>query len=244
MHSSLHELVAGDKGQLKIDPWKNFSDAGRLQEPVHTDFLHFVGNQGDVDGLLVIFDNHFSSRVFLRQLFHSVQNQHSKVIQDIRQQNEFLRIKDRTCNIVEQLGTLNCNSDAGNFVFLVPKLVHLLVETLKLVGEFLGRDHLDCFRRSRAAFGLKLVHSALSLSESDNSVGVSVSPFVNDDVLSICLLFELSKDPYFLCLPTFEALSAQHQSFQLLVVRERIVHSKFVRDRCLFSVCFFLVFIV
>jgi hypothetical protein len=74
------------------------------------------------------------------QFLHPTEHQRAKVVQDVRQQDELLRIKQRCVYIVEELGALNGDSHAGDFVLLLPELGHLLVETLELLREILGGD--------------------------------------------------------------------------------------------------------
>jgi hypothetical protein len=80
--------------------------------------------------------------VELGQLLHPANHKISEGIQDICEQNELLRVENRRSDIIEELGALDCNSNASNFVVLVPELIQLFIQSLQLVRELLRRDHL------------------------------------------------------------------------------------------------------
>ena len=63
-----------------------------------------------------------------------------------------------------------------------------------------------------------MIHSRLSFSEPDDTVSVSISPLVNDDLLVVGLRLELSENLEFLGIPGFELVPVEHLDLKLMVV--------------------------
>jgi len=152
--------------------------------------------------------------MLLSQLLHASEHKRAEIIQDICEQDEFLRVEQRSVDIVEELGALDGDTHACNLVFLLPELFHLLVEALKLLSEILGTDQSTMAGLGRGcgstALLLELVESGLACAESDSTVNVTAALAVSEtDIKVLGLWAEHVKDLFLLGLPVLE-LSSVH----------------------------------
>lgn len=76
----------------------------------------------------------------------------------------------------------------------------------------------------------KLVHSGLTLTHANDTIGVTVATLVDDDFAAIRLLLELSKDPELALVPRLELVTVQHEHLEFVEVGERIALAQLVRD--------------
>ena len=135
------------------------------------------------------------------QLAHTTTNQVGEVVQDIGQQNELLWVEQWSSRVIQQFGALDSNPDAADLVFAVPKLRHLLVEALELLGELLGRDH-GRVRVSLGRLGVKGTLPVLALSHPDCFVNLfAFATEVISDLLAICKRLEHRENLELLALP-------------------------------------------
>jgi hypothetical protein len=226
--------MAGNKCQLKIHPWQDFSDTCGLKEPVHANFLDFLWDNTPIEIFvihIIVSNDYLTSRILLGQLLHSSKNKGTEVIEDIGQKNELLWVENWRSNIVQQLRTRNGDSHTGYLIFLFPELFELSIQSFKLVRELLRSDHLNTPARYLRVFHLKLIHSRFTLAESDDTIGISIFSLINDDLLTVGLKRELGEDLEFLLFPGFELVSIKHHYFELVEVGKWISLTKFVGDR-------------
>ena len=199
------EAGGADERQLQVDTGEDFTDADALEEPVAADFLHFFRDLRIVNtSLVLISDDHLTIRVLLGQLLHATIYQLSKLIEDICEQDELLRVEEWCGHIVQQLGAHDSDSDTADLVLLIPELREFLVDALELLGDLLG-THERVFLTG--GFRVKLIEPRLALSHPNllvNSLLWLLLAVANLDRRSFRVLTEHGKNPDFLLLPCLE----------------------------------------
>ena len=113
-----------------------------------------------------------------------------------------MRVEEWRSRVVEQFGALDSDPNARDLVLTIPKLRHLFIKSLKLLREFLGRDH------GRVWVGLgpsQRILPVLALAHPDGLVNLlAFSAEIVPDILAVCQCFEHGEDLEFLALPGLE----------------------------------------